>query len=96
METDPEILQNSKKEKLLPLVESRIPYFVNYLKQAKSGYYVKSGLTFADFLCSELFSIVQDHEPDIFDPYPEVANHIKMIHELPRVKDYVESRNLEN
>lgn len=96
METDPEVLQNCKKEKLLPIVESKIPYFVDYLKQAKSGYYVKSGITFVDFLCSELLSIVQDFEPDIFDPYPEVANHIKRIHSIPQLRDYVSIRKLQN
>ncbi|KAE9550560.1 hypothetical protein FO519_006218 [Halicephalobus sp. NKZ332] len=91
-ESDPENLLKLKNERLIPAVESKVPYFVDYLKEAKSGYYVKSGITFVDFLCCELFSIVQDFEPEVLLPYPEITDHIKRIYSLPQLKEYITNR----
>ncbi|KAE9554771.1 hypothetical protein FO519_002032 [Halicephalobus sp. NKZ332] len=81
-----------RKEHLIPAAESKLPLFEKYLKDAHSGYYVKSGLTYVDFIVAEFFDILYAMESSIFSPHPALIEHVKRIHSLPTVKKYVEKR----
>ena len=82
-----------KKTHLIPAVESKFPVFEKYLKEAKSGYYVKSGLTYVDFIVAEFLDIIYGMESSVFSAYPTLTDHINRIHSLPTVRKYVNKRD---
>lgn len=85
-------LEALRESSFNPACESKLPLFAKYLKEAHSGFYVKSGLTYVDFTCSEFFDILQSLEPEIFEKYPEIGAHIRRIHALPQLKSYIAKR----
>jgi len=72
-------------------------HFANYVKMLKesgSGFFVKSGLTWVDFMVSEYLSSIKIHAPETFEQYPELAKFIDRVRSLPEIKDYVEKRKV--
>ena len=85
-------LSELSKAHLIPAVDSKFPLFEKYLKDAKSGYYARSGITYVDFLVAEFFDILYGMESSVFSAYPTLVEHIKRIHSFPSVKKYVDKR----
>lgn len=85
-------IEKLKKEHLLPAVESKFPIFQKYLREAHSGFYAKSGLTYVDFIVAEFFDIINSMNPEVFEAYPDLIKHVERIHDLPNLKPYIESR----
>ena len=81
-----------RKSHLIPAVESKFPVFENYLKEAKSGYYVKSGLTYVDFIVAEFLDIIYAMESSVFSAYPTLMEHVNRVHSISSVKKYISRR----
>jgi hypothetical protein len=65
---------------------------VKLLKESGSGYYAKSGLSWVDFLMSELTFTFYGFDPETFKKYPELVEHMERIYALPQLKEYIEKR----
>lgn len=79
------------KEALLPAVEKHFPVLENLLKKSGTGFF-GSSVSWVDFLIAEgLYSFYTMH-PETFEQYPELVKLISKVHNLPELKEYVETR----
>lgn len=85
-------IEAARETNLNPAIETKLPIFSRYLKEAHSGFYAKSGITYADFLCSELFDTLHSLDSDIFESHPDIVAHVRRIHALPQLKHYISKR----
>uniref|UniRef100_A0A914QE52 glutathione transferase n=1 Tax=Panagrolaimus davidi TaxID=227884 RepID=A0A914QE52_9BILA len=81
-----------KKTKLIPNAEIYLSIFQKYIKESGSGFLVKSGVTFADFIISEFVITLRQNAPDVIDKYPEMLQYIDRLKALPQLKDHYASR----
>ena len=66
--------------------------FVKILKESDSGFLVKSGVTWVDFVLAEFLYTIQNMEPTVMHDYPELEEFIDRVYSLPNIKKYVEKR----
>lgn len=69
-----------------------MPHFERALKEAGSGFYTPSGLTFFDLVIAEGESRLVEAEPDLIKDFPLVVQHGKRVHELPELQEYLANR----
>ncbi|KAH7716773.1 GST-5 protein [Aphelenchoides avenae] len=74
-------------EKLLPQVEK-------FLKESGSGYLVKSGYTWVDFLYAEALTTLENTVPGSVTKNKEVWAFKERVHNIPKIKDYVANRKV--
>uniref|UniRef100_A0A914Z958 GST C-terminal domain-containing protein n=1 Tax=Panagrolaimus superbus TaxID=310955 RepID=A0A914Z958_9BILA len=84
-----------KKTKVIPQSELYLPLYQKYLKESGSGFLVKSGLTFADFVISEFLITLRMEAPDIMEKYPDLLQYLDRMKAIPQLKEYYASRNEE-
>uniref|UniRef100_A0A7E4ZZD3 glutathione transferase n=1 Tax=Panagrellus redivivus TaxID=6233 RepID=A0A7E4ZZD3_PANRE len=82
-----------RKERLQPAIETKFHLFTAYLEDSKSGYYAHSGLTYVDFLSAFIFGAIYECEPDVFEDFPLILEHLNRVHKLPGVYEYVMERD---
>ncbi|KAI6174100.1 hypothetical protein M3Y98_01153300 [Aphelenchoides besseyi] len=80
------------KEYFLPTVEYCLPIMSQLLKSSGSGYFLPSGLTYVDFTFAEFFNTLAGVDSSQFDKYPELLEHMRRVHSLPGIREYVEKR----
>lgn len=51
-----------------------------------------SGITWVDFAISQYLDKVRRYDKDCFNDYPELIDHIEMIHGLPKLQEYLNKR----
>jgi glutathione S-transferase len=81
-----------KQEYLYDNLKEYLPVFSTFLKESKSGFLVSSGLTWADFVFSELIITLLGLEPNVLDNHPELKEYIIRIKNVPQLKDYYSTR----
>nr|CAD2163744.1 unnamed protein product [Meloidogyne enterolobii] len=81
-----------RKEVFLPAAERVFPLFVKLLAESGSGFFVKSGLTYVDFVLAEYFELVRLFEPEIVGKYKELTAFIDKVHSVPKLKTYFSTR----
>uniref|UniRef100_A0A914DCF2 glutathione transferase n=1 Tax=Acrobeloides nanus TaxID=290746 RepID=A0A914DCF2_9BILA len=81
-----------RKDSFLPAVKKNFTILVNFLKESKSGFFMPSGITWVDFAISQYLDKVRRYDKDCFDDYPELIDHIEMIHGLPKLQEYLKKR----
>jgi hypothetical protein len=69
-----------------------MPMFEKALADSKSGYLVKSGLTWIDFLICETCFTMRNMFPDVFKAFPLLNQHVKRVYSLPTLQEYLHSR----
>uniref|UniRef100_A0A914QBM0 glutathione transferase n=1 Tax=Panagrolaimus davidi TaxID=227884 RepID=A0A914QBM0_9BILA len=84
--------EEQKKTKFLPAAEIYLPLYQKYLKESGSGFLVKSGLTFADFIVSEFLITLRLNAPEIIEKYPEILQYIDRMKNIPQLKEYYATR----
>lgn len=62
------------------------------MKESKSGFLAPSGLTWADFVFSELIITLVGLESNVLDKNPEIKEYIEKIKNLPELKEYYSTR----
>ncbi|KAE9555199.1 hypothetical protein FO519_001549 [Halicephalobus sp. NKZ332] len=70
-----------------------LPIFTKFLKESGSGFLVKSGLTWADFVLTEFLFSLKKLEPEVLKDYPELQSLVDHIQQVPELKDYYKNRN---
>uniref|UniRef100_A0A915M1D6 glutathione transferase n=1 Tax=Meloidogyne javanica TaxID=6303 RepID=A0A915M1D6_MELJA len=81
-----------RKDVFLPAAERVFPLFVKLLAESGSGFFVKSGLTYVDFVLAEYFELVRSFEPEIVGKYKELIAFIDKVHSVPKLKTYFSTR----
>uniref|UniRef100_A0AC35FQH6 GST C-terminal domain-containing protein n=1 Tax=Panagrolaimus sp. PS1159 TaxID=55785 RepID=A0AC35FQH6_9BILA len=84
--------EEQKKTKFLPAAEIYLPLYQKYLKESGSGFLVKSGLTFADFIVSEFLITLRQNSPEVLEKYPEILQYLDRIKNIPQLKEYYATR----
>uniref|UniRef100_A0A914QAM7 glutathione transferase n=1 Tax=Panagrolaimus davidi TaxID=227884 RepID=A0A914QAM7_9BILA len=82
-----------KKTKLIPQSEIYLPLYQKYLKESGSGFLVKSGLTFADFVVSEFLITLRVEAPEVLEKYPDLQQYIDRVKAVPQLKEYYATRS---
>uniref|UniRef100_A0A7E4ZSA7 glutathione transferase n=1 Tax=Panagrellus redivivus TaxID=6233 RepID=A0A7E4ZSA7_PANRE len=72
-----------------------LPLFVKYLKESGSGFVVKSGVTWADFVVTEFLLSLSEQAPGFLEDYPELQEYLARIRTIPELKDYYATRKEE-
>jgi len=89
---NPNDLEKTKTEVLVPNLRKYLPKFVSILKASKSDFFANSGLTWVDFAFSEYFDSLSNFAPEVTAEYPELQEHSKRVHSLPQLQNYLKSR----
>lgn len=62
------------------------------MKEAGSGFYASSGLTYIDFVMSQLSEKMALTEPELVRDFPLFVEHGKRVNNLPELQEYIKSR----
>uniref|UniRef100_A0A914CIJ4 glutathione transferase n=1 Tax=Acrobeloides nanus TaxID=290746 RepID=A0A914CIJ4_9BILA len=87
-EGDPATLRQA----FLESADKLFPTYVKLLKESGSGFFAKSGVSWADFLIANYLLSIRINEPEALKKYPELEQYVDRIHALPQIKDYVDKR----
>uniref|UniRef100_A0A914P3U4 glutathione transferase n=1 Tax=Panagrolaimus davidi TaxID=227884 RepID=A0A914P3U4_9BILA len=88
--------EKEMKEKIvIPQSEIYLPLYQKYLKESGSGFLVKSGLTFADFIVSEFLITLRLNAPEVLEEYPEILQYLDRMKNIPQLKEYYATRKEE-
>ncbi|KAI1711874.1 glutathione S-transferase 1 [Ditylenchus destructor] len=79
-------------EIFVPAIEKSYPIIQKSLKESGSGFAVKSGLTWVDFVLAEVITTFNGLDPELAKKYPDLAKYVEKVHSVPQIKKYVESR----
>ncbi|KAI6170738.1 CRE-GST-9 protein [Aphelenchoides bicaudatus] len=83
--------EDLKQTKLIPALEKFLPHFEKALDRAGSGFYTKNGPSGFDFWMAELIEFMAKIDPDEFAKYPKLLAHVKKVHSLPELQEYLSS-----
>uniref|UniRef100_A0A914KML6 glutathione transferase n=1 Tax=Meloidogyne incognita TaxID=6306 RepID=A0A914KML6_MELIC len=81
-----------RKDVFIPGAERVFPLFVKLLAESGSGFFVKSGLTYVDFVLAEYFELVRSFEPEIVGKYKELTDFVDKVYAEPKLKTYLSTR----
>ncbi|KAI1709687.1 putative glutathione S-transferase 5 [Ditylenchus destructor] len=77
----------------LPALEKYFPFFLKRLQESGSGYFVKSGITWVDFLVADYLTNVVIHGDGVLESqFPNLEEYRQRILRNPKIKDYISSR----
>uniref|UniRef100_A0A914DV08 glutathione transferase n=1 Tax=Acrobeloides nanus TaxID=290746 RepID=A0A914DV08_9BILA len=72
--------------------EEQMGHVENFLKTAKNGFLMPSGLTWIDFLAAELHDTLGNVIPDLYKNHHEIVKHSEKVHSLPQLQEYLQNR----
>ncbi|KAI6233738.1 hypothetical protein M3Y99_00889200 [Aphelenchoides fujianensis] len=75
-----------------PAIKKFFPLFEKQLKASGSGFFVKSGSSWADFFVAEGFQSLKNVEPGVIAKWPFALEFLERVHSLPALKEYVAGR----
>jgi len=75
-----------------PGIKNNFPIYERLLKESGSGFLVRSGLTWVDFVVSEFFNTISYMDPELWKQYSDLEEYRKRVQSLPQIKKYIESR----
>uniref|UniRef100_A0AC34G5G0 Glutathione S-transferase n=1 Tax=Panagrolaimus sp. ES5 TaxID=591445 RepID=A0AC34G5G0_9BILA len=75
-----------------PNVKAYFPVIIDFLKQSKSDYFADSGITWVDFFISEYVDSLHNVAPELAEQYPELLEHSRIVHSIPQLQNYLNSR----
>lgn len=81
-----------KASLLVPTLEKFLPMFEKLLKESGSGFFAKSGVSWVDFAVAESISTFQNMAPEVIKKHSALVEHVKRVHALPQLKDYLAKR----
>ncbi|KAH7694867.1 Protein GST-6, partial [Aphelenchoides avenae] len=61
-----------RKKVFIPAVDRNFPIYLALLKDSGSGFLLKSGVTWVDFVVSEYMTTIKHYEPEILEKYPPI------------------------
>ncbi|KAH7726163.1 Glutathione S-transferase 1 [Aphelenchoides avenae] len=77
-----------------PCVQKFIAQIEGFLKDSASGFLVKSGYTWVDFLFAELLSTFENLVPGLVSKNDAVWTFVGRVHDIPKLKEYLASRKV--
>uniref|UniRef100_A0A914PPM7 glutathione transferase n=1 Tax=Panagrolaimus davidi TaxID=227884 RepID=A0A914PPM7_9BILA len=77
---------------LEPAVREYFPVIIDLLKKSKNDFFADSGITWVDFFISEYVDSLKNVAPELAEQYPELLEHSKIVHSIPQLQNYLESR----
>ena len=80
------------KQAFLESVDKLFPTYVKLLKESGSGFFAKSGVSWADFLVANYLLSIRINEPEVLKKYQDLEEFVDRVHALPQIKEYVEKR----
>ncbi|PAV80071.1 hypothetical protein WR25_25892 [Diploscapter pachys] len=81
-----------RQDVYIPAIKKHFPFFVSFLKNNKSGFFVGDRLTWVDITLAHAFSTMDKTDSELIKDYPELSDHYRKIHSLPKIKEYLEKR----
>ncbi|CAI5441894.1 unnamed protein product [Caenorhabditis angaria] len=82
-----------RAEVSVPAVESFVALLTNILSKSKSGFLVGDNVTFADLILADILVTLQKNGfINNESKYEKVLEHQKRVHNLPGLKNYIETR----
>ncbi|KAH7716781.1 glutathione S-transferase [Aphelenchoides avenae] len=81
-----------RKDVFDPAVERVFALLEKFIKESGSGFLVKSGYTWVDFLVAEMLVTDENIAPGCLDKHSELKAYKERVHSIPKIKDYVASR----
>ncbi|KAI6238727.1 GST protein [Aphelenchoides fujianensis] len=79
-------------EEFLPALTKYLPQLVQKLKDSKSGFFGKSGVSWVDFYVSESTQTFDGFAHQEVAKYPEILEHMQRVQNLPQIRAYVKNR----
>jgi len=89
--------EDGKKEAYAKFKSESLTQFLTryekFLGDNGSGFLVGKKLTWADILVAEMMNRMQElFDPSVLNGFPKMEAHMKMVHQLPNIKKYVDGR----
>jgi hypothetical protein len=81
-----------RKDKFIPAWQKYGPHFEAALKEANSGFYAPSGLTYLDLIMSQGSERMLETEPELVKDFPLFVAHGKRVNALPELQEYLKNR----
>jgi glutathione S-transferase len=82
-----------RSEKLEPNLEKFGPHFERIFKESGSGFFVKSGVSYADFYIADTVYSLHGFDKELFEKKcPYFVEHFKKVYALPELQNYLSSR----
>ena len=81
-----------RKNVFLPGTERIFTLFVKLLAESGSGFFIKSGLTYVDFVLVEFFDTIRLLEPEVIGKYKELIAFVDKVYAVPKLKSYLSTR----
>ncbi|KAI6238171.1 hypothetical protein M3Y99_00715100 [Aphelenchoides fujianensis] len=81
-----------RKEEFEPALERYVPILERVLKESGSGFFHKSGLTWADLWAANFFYNARKHLPEDFTKFTALSEHCDRVQSLPKIKEWVAKR----
>uniref|UniRef100_A0A914Z2L6 glutathione transferase n=1 Tax=Panagrolaimus superbus TaxID=310955 RepID=A0A914Z2L6_9BILA len=75
-----------------PAAEKYLPAFHQALSKTGSGYFVKSGISYIDFVVAENVDKLNGLLPEFFAKHPSLLQHSKRVMSLPELQKYLSTR----
>uniref|UniRef100_A0A914CGS1 glutathione transferase n=1 Tax=Acrobeloides nanus TaxID=290746 RepID=A0A914CGS1_9BILA len=80
------------KQAFLESADKLFPTYVKLLKESGSGFFAKSGVSWADFLIANYLLSIRNNEPEVLKKHQDLEEFVDRVHALPQIKEYVEKR----
>ncbi|KAI6183516.1 hypothetical protein M3Y97_00497300 [Aphelenchoides bicaudatus] len=80
------------KEVFLPLATQSLHDYEKLLKEHSSGFVLKSGISYADFVVVEHLTTIFGIDKDLETKHPFLAKYVESIHSMPQIAKYVQGR----
>uniref|UniRef100_A0A7E4UN67 glutathione transferase n=1 Tax=Panagrellus redivivus TaxID=6233 RepID=A0A7E4UN67_PANRE len=81
------------KDVYIPNRDTAFKHLGAVLAKSKSGFVVDSGVTYVDLFIAEHITTLLSIDPSFEKAFPKIVAYRKKVHALPKIKDYIASRN---
>ncbi|CAD5219449.1 unnamed protein product [Bursaphelenchus xylophilus] len=78
------------KDVFLPALDKELPVIQELI--GENGFFHPSGVTYTDFYFADSIEAFVRMHPADFEKFPKILEHIKRIHQLPELQEYLAKR----
>jgi hypothetical protein len=70
----------------MPFINKYLPWLEKAIDSTGSGFYSKNGPCGFDFWMCEYIDMMEAIDPDVFEKYGKLTDHVKRVHALPELQ----------
>lgn len=75
-----------------PAMEKYCPILEKLIEESGSGFFAKSGVSWADFFMANIYETNMEMSPDVMGKFTELKKHMERVYALPQLKEYLDKR----